>query len=371
MATGSAEGIVGLGLLVGLASLFACGGGGGQGPWDNTRDQALVVTGDYQTGSFATIDRLTRRAVRDIRTIHPDAVCRVEPHSGRPFLVQRLGADSLVRLDPDQGWRVDLEFSTGAGSNPQDVAFAAMDRAYVPLYARPELLVVDPRDGRRLGSVDLAPWADADGTPEAAWALAVEGRVFVALQRLVSFQPAQDSLLLSLDADGGEVRGELALAARNPFARLRHAPGLGRLSLGLAGAFGVLDGGLELVDPDGLRSDGLVLTEAALGGDLVDAVVASPGRGYAIVAEGGLAQQARTRVVSFDPGQGRVLETLLQADSYAHAGLELSPDGEELWVADRTRSRPGVRVFSTRTDRELTGTPIDTGLPPVMICFVP
>ncbi len=356
----------------GLAGLLAagCGPGAPVEPVDNRFDQALVVTSDYQSGSYATVGRRDRRAVRDIGAIHPDAVCRTDPESGAPYLIARLGADSLARLDPLAGWEVAREFSTGPGSNPQDLALVSAERAFVPLYARPALAVLDPRDGRPLGEVDLSAWADADGSPEAASVLAHGGRVFVSLQRLVDFQPGPPSLLLALDAADGALVAELELAAQNPFARLRLSPD-GRLVVPLAGVFGVADGGVQLVDPAAPRPGDLAVSEAALGGDVVDAVVLDAARGYAIVAEGGVALEARTRVVRFDPTRGEVRAELARADSYAHAALELSPDGEELWLADRTRARPGVRIFSTADDEELTPEPISTGLPPACICFVP
>jgi hypothetical protein len=354
-----------------LAALGGCGDGPIEEPLDNRFDQVLVVTSDYQTGAYATVGRRDHRAVRDIRAIHPDATCRTDPLSGQPYLISRLGADAVERLDPLAGWEVALEFSTGAGTNPQDLAVASPGRAYLPLYTRPEVLVVDPRDGTRLDGVDLTPWADADGSPEAASALALEGRVFVTLQRLEDFQPGSPSLLLVLDATSGALLAEVPLSAPNPFARLRYAPGADRLVVAEAGVFGALDGGLELIDPTDPRPAGLAIGEAALGGDLVDAVLLDPDRGYAIVATGGAGAQATTRVVRFDPLAGEVRAELLAADSYAHAALELSPDGAELWVADRTREAPGVRVFSTRGDEELTAAPISTGLPPLALCFVP
>ncbi|HSA22944.1 MAG TPA: hypothetical protein P5076_15920, partial [Myxococcota bacterium] len=269
-----------VGLALGL--LPGCGGGPAEGPVDNRFDQVLVVTSDYQTGSYATVGRRDRRAVRDIRAIHPDAACRTDPASGAPYLISRLGADAVERLDPLAGWEVALEFSTGAGTNPQDLAVASPGRAYLPLYARPEVLVVDPRDGARLDGVDLTPWADGDGSPEAASALVVDGRVFVTLQRLEDFQPGPPSLLLVLDAASGARVAEVQLSAANPFARLRHCPAAGRLVVAEAGTFGALDGGLELIDPEDPRPAGLAIGEAALGGDVVDAVLLGPDRGYAV-----------------------------------------------------------------------------------------
>lgn len=334
-------------------------------------DQALVVTSDYRTGSWTSLDPDELRVTCRGPAIHPDAVCRFDPITARPYLVSRMGADAIEVLDPAAGLRVAREYSVGPGSNPQDIAVVSAERAYVLRYADPALLVVHPTEGTWLDSLDLSAWADPDGLAEPGWAVVAGQRVFVALHRLDNFAPTDHSSVLVIDGPSGAVEAELRLAGLNPFARLRHSPGIDRITIGQSGRFGELDGGLELLDPQQLTLSGFVVGEQALGGDLADVAVLSAEKAYAVISEVLADGSAATRVIAFDPESGLKLADLAVAEGFDHSFLELSPDGGQLWITERSRTAPGVRVFDTASDQERSAGPIDVGLPPFMVCFVP
>lgn len=357
-----------LALVCGMAG---CGTGHGPGPGVPGRGQALVITSDYVDGSYALIDMQELRVHTGFARISPDAVCRYDPSTRIPFIVSRLGADAIEVLDPEDDWHVDSEYTVGSGSNPQDIAVVSDDRAYVLRYAEPDLLVVHPTQGTVLGNVDLGSYADEDGIPEMAYSLVHDGKVFVALQRLTDFQPSDHSSLAVIDGATGEVERVIRLSATDPFAPLRWVPDLERIAVCQSGLFGELDGGLELLAPDATGPAGLAVTEEDLGGDLVDAVVLEAHRGYAVIAITRPDNQMSTSLVRFDPSSGQREAVLLEAEGYDYSFLALSPDREQLWLTDRTRNAPGVRVFSMQDDSEITPRPIDTDLPPFMICFVP
>jgi len=158
------------------------------------------------------------------------------------------------------------------------------------------------------------------------------------------------------------------LTATNPVGVFRYADSIQRVVVSLAGAFGVLDGGIEYFNPADHTVSGLVITEETLGGDIVDAVVVSEHKGYAVI---GVYQgnAATTRLVSFDPSKGELIAQIIASEGWDIGHIELTPNGSELWVADRTRDNPGIRIFDTADDLEITDEPIDVGLPPMMICF--
>jgi hypothetical protein len=333
-----------------------------------TPGSAFVVTTDYETGAYAALDPASRRAVPNIDLIHKDAVCRADPVTGYTFVVSRLGADAVEIVDTAGTWGVIGEYSVGAGTNPQDIAVVSAGRAYVARYAEPSLLVIDPLDGTALGEVDLSAYADADGSPEAAWLLVRGDRVYAALQKLVDFQVDGPSSIVVVDAASGEVRREVILAGGNVYGKLRYAPAIDRIPLVVVGRFGELDGGVQLLDPNNDTVSPYVITEAALGGDLVDAVIAAPDLGFAVIGVPA-GDGETTRLVAFDPGTGEAGATLIDDDAWELGFIELDPDGDELWVADRSADAPGVRVFDAATGAELTDAPVDVGLPPFMICF--
>jgi DNA-binding beta-propeller fold protein YncE len=366
-----------------LALLLAasCGSGGVESlrgdvaaPVEETT--AFVVTTDFQTGSFAAFPVARPESIaRDVERIHSDAIVRV--HEGLIYVVNRLGGDNVQAIDPGEGFATRWQCSVGNGSNPHDIAFAAPDKAYVTLYERTELLIVDPRVGSDcggfiLGSVDLASLADGDGIPEMDQAIVVGDRLLVTVQRLDRrnfFRPSDRSLVAIIDIATDQLVGSIPLAGTNPFAEfagLAVDPASGRIALSEVGDFGRADdGGIELLDPVGGRAEGFVVGEADLGGNVTDFVSIDARHAYAIVLD----TTARSRVVRFDPATRQVVQTLVTADEFL-VDIEAGPDGRTLYLTDRTPRRPGIRVFAIEDDRELTSEPIDTGLPPFDIVFV-
>jgi hypothetical protein len=130
------------------------------------------------------------------------------------------------------------------------------------------------------------------------------------------------------------------------------------------------DGGIELFYPKTGKTSGIVISEKNMGGDPVDALLVSEDKGYAILEVRSGARPA-TRLVAFRLREKKILKTILDPEAWTLSSLELTPDGNELWVADRSPKNPGIRIFDTQTDREITKEPIDVGLPPYSICFVP
>ena len=74
-------------------------------------------------------------------------------------------------------------------------------------------------------------------------------------------------------------------------------------------------------------------------------------------------------LLAFDPQSRQVTRRLFVSQQYLPE-IDLAPDGT-LWLADRTLPDPGIRIFDTTTDRQLTARPIDVGLPPFAMTFVP
>ncbi|GIW39474.1 MAG: hypothetical protein KatS3mg076_0051 [Candidatus Binatia bacterium] len=353
--------------------LAACGDGGGGGEGEAPPPNvAFVVVTDFQTGSFATVslDDFSVTRASPERQVHSDAVVRVA--GNRVYVVNRIFADNIQILDPEAGFATVVQCSTGNGTNPHDILVLDGEKAYVTLYDTGKLLVVDPEPAPDCsdfvrGEIDLSAFADADGNPEPDQMAFVGGRVFVSIQRLDRnnfFVPAGAAALLEIDPEKDEVVAEITLGGRNPFATTK---GLvvqgGEIVVAETGQFGVLDGGIERVQASTRMPEGFFVTEAELGGDINDFVLAD-GVGFAVVS----APDFTTSLVSFDTATGQKLSTLLSGVSFL-ADIELDGRGR-LWVADRTLESPGIRVFDAATGEELTSGPLNLGLPPFEIVFV-
>lgn len=376
--------------LAAAAALAGCLGGQVTGPDfepppPSVAASVFVVTTDFQTGSYAVfpVDAPGDIAV-SLGRLHSDAVAL--HHDSLVYVINRLGGDSIQALDPRAGFATLWECSVGNGTNPHDLIFAAPDKAYVPLYERRELLIVDPSVGATCegfvrGSIDLGPLTDADGVPEMDTGAIVGGRLFLTLQRLdrdAFFRPSEDSLLavidvasdalIDVDPSTDAIDG-IVLAGKNPFTGGQGLmfDGDGNIVVNDVGSFGDLaDGGIERIDPRTLTSLGFLMTETELGGNLTDFVLVDERTGYAVVTD----LQFRNFLVRIDPTERRIVDTLIASDEYL-VDLELEPTRGELYLTDRTLRAPGIRIFRTSDGVELTPEPIDTGLPPFDVVFLP
>ncbi len=305
-------------------------------------------------------------------TTASDAVVRY--FGGRFYVVNRFGGDNIQALD--SSLHTLSQFSTGPGSNPHDLAFVSPTKAYVTRYDSTGLWVVNPQTGARLRTIDLAPFADADGFPEMDQAIVVGPRLFVSLQMLDRnnfFGPSGPGRVVVIDTQADTVldadpltpgKQAITLAAGNPNTPFEFCAADHRIYVGESGFYGVLDGGIEGIDPVTYQTTGIVAREDSLGGDLNAFRLSSGKKGFAIVSDASF----NTVLVSFDLA------------THQRTGIQFSPPGfvlsdlgvddlGQLWVLDRTAANPGVRVFSSTTGAQFTTRALGAGLPPQSLAF--
>jgi hypothetical protein len=187
--------------------------------------------------------------------------------------------------------------------------------------------------------------------------------------------PAPPSLLVVIDLNTRQIVDAdpsqpgtqgIPLSGTNPIAPIQVELATGKLLVPTAGQYGVLDaGGIERVDPVALQTDGFVVTEGALGGDLVDFAQWSATKAYAIVSLPGF----QTALAAYDPSDGESLGIVYNPGAYVLADLLTYPTGQ-LFVSDRDYFNPGVRVYSAASGALLAG-PIFTCLPPNELILLP
>lgn len=331
-------------------------------------DELLALTTDFSTGSLTSLGLTPPwNADLDVASICPDAVAR--SYRGLLYVVNRFGCDNIQVIDPAQDYATIREFSVGSGSNPQDIAFESPTRAFVSRYDRPTLLAVNPSTGAILDSLSLAPYADADGLPE-MHRLFLQGRyLYVEVQRLDrnnGFEPVAPSYLVVIDTqtwtivdtdDEAPGVNPIALTGLNPTGPMEIDLITGQLLVPVSGSFFDLDGGIERVDLEEWESTGFLVTEATLGGSLLQYTQGSTQRSFAIVSDASFA----TCLVAYHPIQGTRLQTIYCTDGFDLADCEVSEEGW-LYLADRSFIDPGVRVFNLNGQPQ--GDVIPTGLPP-------
>jgi len=331
---------------------------------------AIVVTTDFSTGRLSVIDVATRQVAINVAPIHSDAALRV--YGGLVYVVNRFGQDNIQIIDPAAGYVTRRQFSTGNGSNPQDIVVVSSTKAYVSRYGSDELLIVNPLNGLERGTISLAGFADSDGLPEMARMEIVGPYLFVACQRLTNFAAVNPSIVAVIDTRTDKlvdrepivpgIQG-ITLTGRDPITAFAYDPVAHELLIGCVGDFGVADGGIERIDALNPQSLGYAITEAAIGGDVVDIAWNGATHSYAIVNDAAF----NTLLMSWNPTTGAAIDTVYAPGGFSLPDCEVNALGE-LYVCDNRPLSPGVLVFRTIADTLLAG-PFGTGLPPNQVAF--
>lgn len=346
---------------------------------------AFVVTTDFSTGSYSVIDLATLTPFNDLNPggIHSDAIARYDPTTARVYVVNRFGADSVQVVDPQQGFITPpgAELSVGNGSNPQDIVVLSPDKAYVSRANATSLLVINPTTLIELGAIDLGSLTkpnDLDGLPDMYRMLLHDGLLYVILQHFDqtnNFQPVGPGEIAVIDTATDTVVGVIALRTPNPFANLQFTAALAqgpRILVSGVNSFDVGDGGIEAIDPVTQTVDtAFVADEMTLGGNISHFEVVSATKAYAMVGfflDDGTFSNA---LISFDPSTGVPLVTL--ADNLASAPNFAISNAGALYLGETnlTTPTPGVRIFDTALDVEITAAPLNVGaLPPHWVLMV-
>jgi hypothetical protein len=311
---------------------------------------------DFQTATLGLIDLDNFQSAPDLTSVHSDSRLRI--FNDAVFVINRLGADNIQRIDRDS-LTTQLQISTGSGSNPQDLLVVSTHRGYITRYNETALWVVDPvaddANGFFIESIDLAEHADADGIPEMGEMVLWEDTVYLALQRLDrfrGFQATSDSLLISLDAESGEVgENTWTTPVPNPIS-LQVAGGF--IWLVCAGEYGELDGAVVRFNPANKEFE-VFMTEMALGGE-ISALSVGEGHFIALIDD-----QSSVSVWSFSSETGEILEPVVSGLPYF---FSLVQDDTYLYVPDRSPEESGIRIFNRVSYEAFSTSPIRTGLPP-------
>ena len=160
-------------------------------------ETAFIIATDFQSGTLASIDTKTKNVSKELLLINPDSV--VKSYGKYLYVVQRFGGDSIIVVDPKNPGNVVKEYSTGNGSNPQDIEFKSSKKAYISLLGENNLLVVNPKTGKIKKKIDLSEFADEDGLVEMGEMVIVKNYLYVSLQRLTNFSADNTSFVVVID----------------------------------------------------------------------------------------------------------------------------------------------------------------------------
>ena len=348
--------------------------------------KGFVITTDFIVANLSTMTTSFPREVTSnvlgSTGLHSDSVIRT--FENRVFIIQRFGSNSIVVIDPDNPSEPLINYSTddmgdsAPQSNPHDIEFVSLSKAYISRYGQNTLLIVNPLTGEHLGVIDLSLFADSDGIVEMDQMVLVGSTLYVALQRLDQnsfFSASNDSYIAVIDTSTDQLIDTdlespgvqpIILEGRSPISDLLYLPSMDRIYLANVGNFFTDDvyGGIESVDPNMNATDGIILKDEEIGGALGTLAILNETVAYITIFD----ENFNNLVIPMDLSTLTVSNPLADIGTGFIADLALDKDGF-LYIPDRDITHPGIQVFDTTTNEKVEG-PISTGLPPFELAFI-
>lgn len=337
--------------------------------------KAVMVGADFSsgTGVLSRLDiasmELQSNAVAGVATSDP-----VIRHIGdKLYVINRSVGENVTILDAKTLSPID-QISTGAGSNPQDVAVVG-DKLYVPAMGTTGVVVLQ---GDHVSTIDLgAVVGDPDGKPDCISAYAVGTKVFVACGQLDDhFVPRGVGKIVVIDTTNDHATA-LSLPDKNPQGFFIQTPDTsafhGDLLIATVPSFDTYTQGcLVRVPTDGTTAPSCAtgLTNAAVGGFYNTMAIGPDGKLYVtvVVSQNYTTTSARLRTI--DMMTGAMNATAISPTTELLTDLAACPDGT-IVASDQTFGATGIRVFKNGT--EVTTMPISIGLPPIfsggLVCY--
>lgn len=374
-----------LALLSLTLGLTACGGDSGSSrPADVSAREGVVVVAtaasDFSSGAVELVSVADRTSSGSYHPTISDI--GVSTNGTDYYLYERFQADRINKIDLDnpavKAWTYSaVDGSDSGSSNPYTLVFAQPDKAYLIRYGSDTAWIVDPTASRevdfKVGELDLSAYTPADGlgVPNMSAGTIVDGKLFITLQRLDSgYQPTNTAYLAVFDTstdteidtgqDSGELNG-IPLVGKNPMGLTYHDT-LGLLVRHQGAYTPDYTGGIDVVDVDSYaveqRVDDTADTGLIGGIAIVDAT-----SGY-YLSYGGW-QNITLR--AFNPTTGVVEDDAIAGLSGMDLRtMSIGPQGN-LWVADASSSKPGLRVIDPASETQ-TGF-VSTSLLPIGLAF--
>ena len=185
-------------LAAAVAALSGCSdseGSSNGGGNESGATKIYWVASDYTTGELrAAVDTAETALALEV---YQDS--KVVSFDGAVFVLERMGADNVVRIDPETD-EVLYQESLGAGANPYALVKADKGVGLATLFGADKVVFLDLATGKAKKSVDVSRFAADSGFANPSAALAVGDRIYVTLERMdANFAPDSNGMLLVFD----------------------------------------------------------------------------------------------------------------------------------------------------------------------------
>lgn len=354
----------------------------------------VVTTTDFATGAITVVGP-DGVVTPDVAVGSPDAI--PYPAPGGVAVVHRFGYDFIDVLE-DSSWRSLGQHALAApdadSPNPHAVVFDDDGMGYVTLFGSASMLVFDPAapPGEAVvDSIDLAPFADADGRPEASLEVRCGDTLWVSVERLDvpgGYRRTGEEMMVAIDLrsrvpydfDADRAGGQGLPLQGAWLKQLRRDPAEPTAVLGLTS-------GIERIDLGALHSEWLVGPEAFADAGIehyqqpLSFDVDPTGQRIWIAAYLPAAPTDCTRDPSECFDHAQLFEVDLTAAQpvlepfgapFEAVDRTLERVGDTLWVGSRQSDAPGLYRYDLTTQPPtLRDGPLSTGLAPYSITAVP
>ncbi|HEY1556568.1 MAG TPA: hypothetical protein VGF94_17150 [Kofleriaceae bacterium] len=324
---------------------------------------AVVVAGDFTAGHPGTMGVVDPKTLHVMTNAAPQGAVGDDPviryFDGQIYIVNRADGDNVTILDGATRALVEQD-STGAGSNPQDVAVVGGE-LYVPVFGGNGLAVVTAGSGD-LHTIDLS-MDDPDGKPNCNSIFAAGGLLYVSCELLddtMQFLPPRGpGMVYVVDPATELVVASVPMMNVNPFGAFVQLPS-GDLAIPTVD-FATDDGCVEMISTGATpASDGCLVDNADVDGYVAGMAVQALSTGQLLlwlsVSEPDF---IHANLIAFDLGAGTLADAPSSPDTEVIESVATCPDGSVI-VTDGAMATGGVRVY--RDGAEVTTTALSIGL---------
>ena len=338
-------------LLLCFLLLAACGGEDDNPDGDGDAEVYALGTDFATSGVFSKVDlpslEVTQNLAAGVASMDP--VIRV--FGDNAYIINRFGFDNVTIVDLDTGTLVD-QISTGAGTNPQDVAVQG-DKIYVAALGSGDIIVLDAANPMATpGAIDISSY-DTDGLPDANSIYRVGDTLFVTIGVLDDTFTSTAGKVILIDTTNDQVQGDFDLVYNNPFGVLQ-PHGDEELIVTTTEDFGAGNGCVERITATGTEgSAGCLVENSALGGYAT--TYRSDGDLVHLAVSTSFTEAKLVTVLD-----GALDDTSMTAAGVQPTDIEVCPTGHVV-VGDATGG--GLRIYGG-DGTELTTDVLDIGQPP-------
>jgi hypothetical protein len=300
-------------------------------------------------------------------------------HSAFGKLYVLSAGDRTVRVVDPIAWTIERSYPIGSTDEPLDIKAVSPDIAYLTRRNANQLLRLDLRTGATQEVLDLSEFDDGDGIPDLNNMTVHDGRLFIQLERqnfagpppyprpLIAVMDLGSERLVDVDPARDGVQA-IELAGTYPKMKMQVVEQTQKLFVSATGAF--FDaGGIEVINLDSLRSEGLSIREAddLTGADLGAFVMVAPDRGFLVYSTDLLLS---SHLHQFSLTRGVDQKELAVALNYFSPTIEFDPETNSVFFPVGGMLDDGLLVFDAASGAELSGQLIPTSGPPTDLALV-